>query len=402
MKPQKWTIGLAAVGLVTLPAGLRADEQQLSPVQTALTSTTISGYVNTSAHWDLGSGNAFPPAYSFNQDKQDGFNLNVVKLTIERPLDDAQWAAGYKVDLLFGPDANALATQSSLEGDDFGIKQAYVILRAPWQNGLDFKVGVFDTIIGYEYFDAGANPNYTRSWGYTIEPTTHTGVLMSYEFNDMISASAGVANTFGPAINSRAITPDDPAVAGDQYRDNESYKTYMGSVALTAPEDWGFLGGSSLAFGVINGFNNGINGNQTSLYAGTSMATPIAGLTIGTAHDWALAHNDDDNSIPDQHAYAHGLYASIQATEKLSFHGRFEYAKVSGDSVSPGIAEKLISLTGTAQYDLWKNVLSRLEIRWDHQAAGTGKAFGGGDDPDNDIPNKKDAVLIAANIIYQF
>ncbi len=47
-------------------------------------------------------------------------------------------------------------------------------LRAPIGNGLDFKVGAFDTIIGYESVEAGTNPNYTHSYGFNIEPTTHT------------------------------------------------------------------------------------------------------------------------------------------------------------------------------------------------------------------------------------
>jgi hypothetical protein len=44
-----------------------------------------------------------------------------------------------------------------------GIKQAYVLLHAPVGNGLDFRVGVWDTIIGYEMTDSVNNPNYTRS-----------------------------------------------------------------------------------------------------------------------------------------------------------------------------------------------------------------------------------------------
>lgn len=416
MKINKWTLGLAAVGLVTLPAGVQAEEN-MSPVMTALSSTTISGYVNTSAHWDLGSGNANPPGYSFNSGKQDGFNLNVVKLSLERPLDESQWAAGYKVDLLFGPDANLYGTQSaqSTASGDFGIQQAYALLRAPVGNGLDFKVGVFDTIIGYETFDAGNNPNYTRSYGYTIEPFSHTGILASYQFSEIFGIAAGVANTYGPAINSRAFGDPD----GDgSFSGSESYKTYMGSIALTAPEDAGFMAGSTLYAGVVNGFNNGTGENITSYYAGATVATPIDGLRLGVAYDYADGHHEaGDNSppppgstasdgIPDQHAYAIAGYLSFQATEKLSLHGRAEYAKFSNESVRSaggaqgGLAEKIFALTGTIQYDLWQNVLSRLEVRWDHQAGGhTGEAFGG-----NTVGSgrKKNPVLIAANVIYKF
>src|SRR6266404_6483439 len=132
MKVNKWTLGLAAVGLVSLPSIVQAEEKA-STMMTALSSTTISGYVSTSAEWNPGTGNQYVPGFGFNAGKQDGFNLDVVKLSIERPLDEAQWSAGYKVDLLFGPDANAFATTSSPLGkstSDLGIKQAYVALRA--------------------------------------------------------------------------------------------------------------------------------------------------------------------------------------------------------------------------------------------------------------------------------
>jgi hypothetical protein len=44
----------------------------MNQVWTALSSTSISGYVDTSAHWDIGTGNDHTPAYGFTQGKQDG------------------------------------------------------------------------------------------------------------------------------------------------------------------------------------------------------------------------------------------------------------------------------------------------------------------------------------------
>ena len=51
MKVNKWTLGLAALGLVSLPAGTQAEEK-MNSVWTALSSTTISGYVDTSGIWN--------------------------------------------------------------------------------------------------------------------------------------------------------------------------------------------------------------------------------------------------------------------------------------------------------------------------------------------------------------
>src|SRR5882672_6408166 len=48
MKFNKWTLGLAAVGVVSLASAARADEK-MSQVQTALSNTTLSGYVDVAA-----------------------------------------------------------------------------------------------------------------------------------------------------------------------------------------------------------------------------------------------------------------------------------------------------------------------------------------------------------------
>ena len=71
----------------------------------------------------------------------------------------------------------------------------------------------------------------------------------------------------------------------------------MGSIALTAPEAWGFLAGSTLYGGIVNGFNgnqSGVDaladsrGNQINYYAGATVATPVTGLRLGAAFDYLL------------------------------------------------------------------------------------------------------------------
>jgi hypothetical protein len=392
MKLDKWTLGLAAVGAVSLASVARAEEK-LTALQTALSSTTISGYVDTSAQWNFGTGNTFAPPYRFGgSTKADGFNLNVVQLTIAKPLDESDWAAGYRVDLWFGPDANVLNTASPLGGNqtyypnrDFAIRQAYVALRAPVGNGIDFKIGVFDTIIGYESLESGNNPNYTRSYGHTIEPTTHTGILATYRFNDVLSASAGVANTVGPMINGRAHPPK-----------AESYKTYMGAIALTAPDSWGWAAGSTLYGGVVNGYSSSFVDNVTSWYVGATLATPVTGLKLGAAFDYLDVHNYPGSF---DNAWAVAGYASYQATEKLSLHLRGEYIEDEAIGLFPTINKsKVFAGTATVQYDLWKNVISRVEFRWDHSANGE-DAFGG---RTGVSPDRKNAYMLAANVIYKF
>src|SRR5436190_11070859 len=205
MKFNKWTLGLAAGGVVSLGSAVQAEEaqRQMSQVLTAVASTTLSGYVDTSAIWKFGTGNANLPGRAFDGvGKLDGFNLNVAEIQLEKPLSEDQWAAGYRVQLLVGPDANGYnLSPKSIGSSDFSVKDAYVSLRVPVANGIDFKVGTFSTVIGYESFESYLNPNYSRSFGWQLEPTQHTGVLASYKATDAVSISAGVANTCGAGIN---------------------------------------------------------------------------------------------------------------------------------------------------------------------------------------------------------
>jgi len=94
----KWTIGLAAVGLVSLaPAALaQTATQQGTPLLTSLSATTISGYVDTSAVWNPGTGNANTAPYAFNsQSKQNGFNLDAVDINLSKAIEEGKWSAGY-------------------------------------------------------------------------------------------------------------------------------------------------------------------------------------------------------------------------------------------------------------------------------------------------------------------
>jgi hypothetical protein len=431
MKFNKWTVALAALGVVSFASAAKAEEKA-SPIMTALAATTISGYIDTSAEWNPNgnAGNQNLPPYKFNSpSKADGFNLDVIQLRIDKPLDEADWAAGYRADLWFGPDANALGTSSMFNNTgDFAVRQAYVALRAPVGTGLDFKMGVFDSIIGYESIEAGNDPNFTRSYGHTMEPQTHTGLLASYRFCDAFSASAGVANTVNSAINSRAQLGSTGVISGPYASlwnnlysalgnpnttgtdaKAESFKSYMGSIALTAPDSMGFLTGSTLYAGIVSGYNNsiwgsGLGANQTSYYVGATVATPVTGLRLGAAFDY-LKYQDlaMANVSADPYTWAAADYVSYQATEKLSFHARAEYTEqkygfeVDNAPVGPP-KTRIFAATFTTQYDLWKNVISRVEFRWDRSV--NGQDMFQGTEPG--VPVRLNAFLVAANVIYKF
>ena len=410
MKFNKWTLGLAAVGAVSLSSAARADDVTNS-LMTAVASTTISGYVDTSINWTPGTGNHFAPAYAYNSaNKADGFNLNSVKVTLQKAEDETEWASGYDIDLFTGPDAAALGT-------GFGLKQAYVTLRTPVGTGIDWKLGLWDTIIGYESTETPNDPNYTRSYGYTIEPTSHTGLNGTYKISDAASITLGIANTSQPAtINNRANPPF-----------AESYKTYMGALSLTAPTNMGFLSGSSAYLGFINGFDGNSGETAQNLYVGSTLNTPMNELKVGFSYDYfyskqgylSPSFGTPVANVPQSWANAIDIYSTLQATDKLSFNTRAEYfwqSNINGPVGGGGAggANKVFALTETVEYDLWKNVMSRIEVRWDHQAGTpeggitTGNyngVYGGysANTPANGVAGAKhNDYQIMANIIYKF
>ncbi|HYT61662.1 MAG TPA: outer membrane beta-barrel protein [Haliangiales bacterium] len=396
MKFNKWTVGLAAGGVVSLASVVQAEEAQkpMSQVMTAVSSTTLSGYVDTSAIWKFGTGNANLPGRAFDGvGKLDGFNLNVAEIQLEKPLSEEQWAAGYRVQLLVGPDANNYnLSPTSTGSSDFSLKDAYVALRVPAGNGIDFKVGSFTTVVGYESFESYLDPNYSRSFGWQLEPTQHTGVLASYKATDAVSFSGGIANTWNAGVNAR---PTRGAAAAD-----ESEKTYMASVSITAPDSWGFLSGSAWYAGIIDGLA-GNTKDTTTLYAGGSLHTPVEGLSIGGAFDYRF-NGPNTVTVGNNWAWAVAGYASFAATEKLKFNVRGDYTEGSDGTfynrLGGNLANRLGALTLTADYALWANVISRAELRWDHSMSGD-TPYGG------TVPGvgvNRNAVTLAANLIYKF
>ncbi|MGO9586624.1 MAG: outer membrane beta-barrel protein [Limisphaerales bacterium] len=420
MKFNKWTVGLAAIGVVSLASAVRADETKMSQVQTALSNTTLSGYVDTSIQWNP-SGGAFVAPVAFQNtpqgivgsstatsSKANNFNLNVIDIALDKPEDEGPWASGYHVELWFGQDATTLGTsgQNSILnnngggalGNDVAIRQAYITLRTPVGNGIDWKLGVFDTIIGYESTSSPLNPNYTHSYGYTMEPTTHTGLTATYKFCDALSATAGIADSKGPVMNDQSTH----TVGGA----SDSFKTYMGAVTLTAPQSMGWASGATLSAGVVSGDYSdttspfGKSDATTSWYVGGTLPTPNSNLKLGASFDYETAYGSGN-------PWALAGYVNFQASPKLSLNGRIEWAKnylSTIASIPTGVVlpseQNAVALTATVQYDLWANVLTRLEFRWDHASH---DIYGGNlNGPTDTQSYGENAIMVALQAVYKF
>jgi len=172
--------------------------------------------------------------------------------------------------------------------------------------------------------------------------------------------------------------------------------------------------------GIVNGFNSAAGefggGGQTSFYLGSTLNTPVSALKLGAALDYSTVRDtaqafgnggDSGDFGGDGTVWAAALYASFQATEKLSLNLRGEFlddaSDVAIDASDLGLRRaKVWAGTATAQYDLWKNVITRVEFRWDH--GDNGRFFGSASNSSSDFggPSRRNAYLLAAQVIYKF
>lgn len=382
-----WLVGQVSAGE---PVSAPANGSEPESGSTAPT-TILGGYVSASGLWRVGTCSDPIPGRSFDgAAKQDGFNLDVVKLALERAGADPIGAT-YKVELLVGPDANGYNPSVGVVDSELGVKQAYVQVPIPGLSGASVKLGTFDTVIGYEVYDLPANPNYSRSYGYSLEPLSHTGVLLSYGVSDAVGVVVGAANSWSPGVNRRGMRGADP---GD-----ETEKTYMAALTLTCPES-GPVPGATFTCGLVDGLS-GNPKRTTSLYTGGTMPIPGSRLWTGLAFDLRF----DGPSLvnrPDNKAWATGLYLGCSLSERLRVINRIEFARGTdgtwfdaGDDAVAGPKNEFIGETFTIEYKPSSQLLTRLELRWDRYTGArvTPAPFGS---------DGNDVLSLGVNLVYMF
>src|SRR5579862_3209665 len=141
-------VALTMLGVISALSAQETEEvrQAEEPVG-MLAGSFLSGYIDTSAIWMFGKGTilygrSFDGGSNSQENKQDGFNLNVAKIQLEKQPEVDGWSSGYVASLLFGPDANTIGTTSiGAVAKDVAIREAYVSLRAPVGNGFMVKLG---------------------------------------------------------------------------------------------------------------------------------------------------------------------------------------------------------------------------------------------------------------------
>jgi len=430
---------IALTGALAMPA-LAGDDQKdlkkviedqgINYVETAQKGITLSGYVDTSyteqfagrgeygpAGTNAGGGpaNAHAALRQFDT-SNNTFNINAVKIALEKALPDKNdWAAGFRIDTIYGEDAkylNDTAINGTSNTSGLALEQAFVKFRVPVGNGLDIYAGKFVTFLGYEVIESPANLNFSRGLLFTNAiPLTHTGVYADYKFNDTFEAKFGVVDGWNNSTSSSVST-----LAGTA-NENSFGKAITGQLNINAPGKNANLTQSFIYSpegepGVV-GQNNGpvvvydIWGNWSPKFAESSdpkggVSDPLLlGFNIDLGYNGAAGNpggfsQPSGNDAPDGSRatndsntwYGAALYAQYKFSKVFSLAGRAEYLhsdaaldpKFGPTGTDDGFrggrlftvpAQDDYSYTLTATFNVWDNLLTRAEYRIDDLCAAT-------------------------------
>jgi type II secretory pathway pseudopilin PulG len=380
------------------------EDQGINYVETAQKGITLSGYVDVSYTEQFGGkgtgfGGAQAAGHQFDTHNND-FNVNAVKVALEKALPDKnEWAAGFRIDTIYGEDAKSLGASDPTLNDGtsgFALEQALVKFRVPIGNGLDIYAGKFVTFLGYEVIESPANLNFSRGLLFTNAiPLTHTGVYADYKFNDTFEAKFGVV---------------------DGFNNSSSPGSVGGANATDAANDYPFGGKAITAQLNINAPGKNANITQSIYYApggdpGTATASIDNGpyfiydiwgnwnptfvkdsaLTLGFNADFGYMGATGspafgnpafgsgtpvaDGAVSDSETYfGVALYASYKVNKVITVSARGEYLHSDASNNphfgSAGVNQDDFSETLTVAFNIWDNLLTRAEYRYDHVVNG--------------------------------
>jgi hypothetical protein len=324
-----------------------------SPLLEALKGITLSGYVDTSYTYNTNHPDSGANTGRVFDTKSNSFLLQSAKVALEK-LPEKTGGVGFRADIIAGEDGKVLnaatygfSTTDPNDNSYFDLEQAYIDVMAPLGKGLDIKAGKFVTLAGAEVIEAKDNWNYSRGllFGYAI-PFTHTGVRLSYPLLDTLTGYFGVNNGW------------------DAVKDNNKGKTMEGALAWV-PKDW-------LSFNLTGYYGPEQAGNNHANRGLVDFITtfqPFKKLTLKINADYA---REEDLAASGKAATWSGVagYAKYDLNDKWSIANRAEYFNdPDGVRFQAGVDESLWENTSTLEFRPFKNLITRLEYRYDHSTA---------------------------------
>jgi len=392
-----------------------------------------------------------PFAYPYHPD-DNTFSLDQFWMEIERAVSEEN-RAGFRADLVYGKTGGILSGNAndfqSGTSNDFNLYQAYVQYLAPVGNGIHFKAGKFQTLIGAEVVPTAYNYNITRGNVFNLlQPINHTGIIAGTSFGP-IDMNLGFANeTFS---NTDTDTNRNKAVMGSIGGSGEVFGWQLagiyGDAATSSVTPAGCAGAAAagiapvcnrpvraddnewvadllLSFSPLERFEMYVNATYRDTENGSvpfpvTGNVPIAGVTTA--------------SVDDTEAWGVAVAGRFAVTERLGIALRGEYVdiddwlpgqlgggfqpRIGGAAPAPGqfansAADlEMWGITGTVDYKLAENLTVKVEARYDDISEGTNQSsrIAGNPRSDDDlffnasgVPTQDDQFTTGVEVIYTF
>jgi hypothetical protein len=292
----------------------------------------------------------------------DEFLLNQIGWVIEKPLRSDKFDLGFVMRYFAGADAALGAPKGGIDsspnphfGQDF--RDLYLTMHLPvlFDNGVDFRIGRMNTIIGYNGFLAPYRPFYSSDYQFFyLQDGAFTGFLLDFKISSRLSFWSGMtlgANTFfvNRSANSYCYIGQVNYWLTDEQRTRLTASVYAGPNALfSAP---------------------GLNGTFDSMvelriqHAWNPRFTQVVQSNMG----W-------DANTPVGTSGAYGIYTLLlyHLTEKLDINGRAEWFD-DAQGTRTGVKANYSEVTGGVNFHPLRWIEFRPEIRGDFADA---PAFG--------------------------
>ncbi len=305
----------------------------------------VNGFVSTAYTYNFNRPTNSTNAIRIFDTDDNAFKLDVAELVFQKEA-DGLGGTGFRIDLNYGFSLPAVEHSSgSAQSDDFDLQQAFVSYIAPIGNGLQIDFGKFITHMGLEVIEGydGWNYNYSRSilFGWAI-PFTHTGVRMSYGFNDVFSAMFMLANGW------------------DNVRENNDGKTVGFQLGINPIKEvsilLNFVGGPE---------QNGRDQNWRNVFDTVIIFTPTDKLEFQFNSDWGT----EDIGLRNN-AEWWGLAGVLRyaCTDFFSLNFRAEFFS-DNDGARTGTPQDLWEFTITPEVQVSSNMVFRMEYRHDDSNA---------------------------------
>ncbi|HEX7174989.1 MAG TPA: porin [Pyrinomonadaceae bacterium] len=175
--------------------GPRQEQPQENELLRFFKSTTVNGYIDTYYAYNFNRPHDALNSLRAFDTRHNQFSLAAVGLAFEKTPDAAS-RVGYRLDLLFGPAADYLASAEPGGIEVYKhIHQAYGSYLAPVGSGLQLDFGKLISWSGAESDQVLENWNYSRGLLYSFaSPTYHMGLRATYSFGPKVTVMGAVVN----------------------------------------------------------------------------------------------------------------------------------------------------------------------------------------------------------------